>query len=205
MFFYMCSRGRFGVIFLILFSPIVILAKETKLLGAESQQSNVLSAPNITPNANKARGIILKFKQQPTEKQKALVLKKTASARFQATEELELMHTFIFTWSEWQSAQKAKALCQSLSALAFVKYCEIDSKLPSDQSLNLPSSFEVDPFKRNLASIDKVLLDSHNNNSLTGSVLLNPPLDFFFQHSFRGLKNLRYCASSNEFKIRQAF
>ena len=177
----------FVVVFITFFYSLATVAKEAGLLGSNNQRPPVLSAPNVAPNADKARGIIVKFKTWPKEQEKALVLQKVASANFQQTEELELVKTFIFTWSEWQSATQAKALCQSLSTLSFVKYCEIDSQLPPDQSLTLPTDIELDPFKRNINSIDTVLADN-SNDGLGSSVLLNPPISSFSNTNSGNLK-----------------
>ena len=180
------------LIFLIFFSPLFVLAED--IMSSDSSPakglSPVFSPPSSTPHVGQARGIILKFNRWPTKKEKKLILKTSSSAHFQKIEELELMMTFIFTWNTWKPVQQAQALCQSFSAFSFVKYCEIDSELPSDQAFESSVEPNPDPFNQMVASMNEALSYSQEGDDLIGSVLLNQPINSF---SSTATGNLKTC------------
>ena len=161
-----------------LFCPLCTFAEG--LMSVETNKANaLLPPPKMTTHAGKAKGIIVKFKHWPTEKEKALILQKTTSVPFQKQEKLEFMMTSIWTWREWKPAEVAQSLCESLSRLPFVEYCEIDSELSLNQQAGDPAlDLHSDPFSQTMARINNSLLD-HSADGLSSSVLLNQPISSF--------------------------
>ena len=178
---------RRPIFLILLFCPLFALAEGIMSAGTTTTDS-LLLPPKTTPHAGKAKGIIVKFKRWPTEKETALILQKTGVAPFQKQEKLEFMMTSIWTWSEWKSAEVAQSMCESLSRLPFVEYCEIDSELSPHQQTSAPSENpNLDPFSQTMARINSSLLD-HSEDSLSSSVLLNQPISSFSSTNTGDLK-----------------
>ena len=73
-----------------------------------------------------AKGIILTFGQWPETKERTLILDKTTSAGLTMAIELTRFKTWVFEWPELENAKKALEICDALSVIPSLEYCEPD-------------------------------------------------------------------------------
>ena len=73
------------------------------------------------------KGLILAFKNWPSEKEEALILKKIEKADLKKKSELKEFKTWVFEWTDWHIKEEAEKLCEEFSSLSSIDYCEPDS------------------------------------------------------------------------------
>ena len=93
-------------------------------LSLETKESEAI--PDFNPGNSRARGIILGFYHWPDEEEKTLILERTAAAGLKKTIELPLFKSWIFEWPELEMGIKAIEVCDSLSDIPSLEYCEPD-------------------------------------------------------------------------------
>ena len=107
-----------------------------KIFAASSSRNNPVPAvpetiePEAPPTFDlenpQAKGIILSFYHWPDEEEKTLILEKTTAAGLKKTIELTRFKSWIFAWLEWKNAIKALEVCNSLTDISSLDYCEPD-------------------------------------------------------------------------------
>ncbi len=118
-------------------------AKEFPLQGEAGEKLSIISSSskNHVPTSTtedaetlpphnmdipQAKGIILTFGQWPGAKERTLILDKTTTAGLSMVIELARFKTWVFEWPEWENAKKALEICNALSAIPSLEYCEPD-------------------------------------------------------------------------------
>jgi len=104
-------------------------------------QSKPRTETSVPPSDNdepQAQGIILAFKVWSLEKKNQTSLfEKLTQAGLKKNAEFKRFKIWIFEWPELHDAIKAEKLCDELSTLFFVDYCEPDYLLePATEGLN---------------------------------------------------------------------
>ena len=97
---------------------------------SQSESQSETSAAASGNDDSQAKGLILAFKVWPPEKKnKTSLLEKLTKAGLKKKSEFERFKAWVFEWPEWHNAIEAEKLCEELSTLSFVDYCEPDSLL----------------------------------------------------------------------------
>ncbi len=104
--------------------------------GKRGKKAPVLRKPAESPAVS---GIILAFHQWPDEKEKALILKKTAEKGLKKTKTISLSKLWVFEWDKPKTVLMAELICLNFPKTPSLKYCEPDHPLfPQDASV-IPS------------------------------------------------------------------
>ena len=95
--------------------------------------SNVVKKPRRSPGSDpafdngssQAKGIILKFDDQPDKKEEALILQAAKKAGLKKTKELAFLKVWVFEWNdnELKDVIYAHFICVELPSISSLKYC----------------------------------------------------------------------------------
>ncbi len=85
--------------------------------------------PEFDPDNPLAIGIILAFHRWPAEEERTIILEKTTEAGLTKTDEIPRFKIWLFAWDDWQKAETAEKVCNSLTDIPSLEYCEPDSLL----------------------------------------------------------------------------
>ena len=82
------------------------------------------SVPKFDHNNPQAKGVILSFQRWPNEQERKLLIKKIQAMGLKKTKEIELFKSWVLEWPGWKKGKEAVEVCNSLSNLSFLEYCE---------------------------------------------------------------------------------
>ena len=91
---------------------------------SDAQEDQLKSVPKFDKNNPQAKGVILSFHRLPNEQEEKLLLKKTQAMGLKKTKEIEDFKSWVLEWPEWKKGKEAIEVCNSLSNLSFLEYCE---------------------------------------------------------------------------------
>ena len=104
---------------------------------SNSQTEAPESFPVFDRDNSQAKGVILTFKHWPlNQKEKELVLKKLSATDLKKESEYPRFKSWVFEWPDWRKGLEAERVCQAVSDLPFLDYCEPDYLLgPANKPL----------------------------------------------------------------------
>ena len=95
-------------------------------MSAPQREMAAKSDPVFDRDNPQAKGVILSFKRWPNQEETATILKKLTEKGLKKKSELPRFKVWIFEWPEWRKGLEAERVCEAISELLFLDYCEPD-------------------------------------------------------------------------------
>ena len=103
-----------------------VKSSSSKKFLSVAQKERFLSLPVFDRNIPMAKGIIIRFHRWPGKEERDAILKELEKSDLEKKSEIQRFNIWIFEWPNLQKKAKAKKLCETVSSLPSLKYCQPD-------------------------------------------------------------------------------